>query len=113
MSGRNPLFRLKHMRDYANKAIALCRDKNKADLEHDEVFRWALIHLIEIVGEAASKCPEEIQLKYPQIPWRKVISMRNRLIHGYDSIDNNILWKTVTGNLPILIAELEKIIPQE
>lgn len=86
-------------------------EKIRNDLEKDEMFRLALTHLVELVGEAASRVPPAIREKYPQIPWLKIIDMRNRLIHGYDFIDYDILWNAVTKNLPILLAELEKIIP--
>jgi uncharacterized protein with HEPN domain len=49
----------------------------------------------------------------PQIPWPKIISMRNRLIHGYDSIDYDILWDAITKNLPLLLAEIDKILPTD
>ena len=48
---------------------------------------------------------------YPQIPWAKIISMRNRLIHGYDFVDYDILWDAVTINIPVLLVELEQILP--
>ena len=75
------------------------------------MFRLALTRLIELVGEAASQYPRQLQAQYPQIPWPKLISMRNRLIHGYDFIDNDILWEAITKNLPQLLTELERIIP--
>jgi uncharacterized protein with HEPN domain len=77
------------------------------------MLRLALTRLLELVGEAASRYPRELQDQYPQIPWPKLISMRNRLIHGYDFIDYNILWDAVTENLPNLLAEIEKILPSE
>lgn len=51
--------------------------------------------------------------EFPQIPWMNIISMRNRLIHGYFDINLDIVWKTVVEDLPPLIAELEKIAPPE
>jgi uncharacterized protein with HEPN domain len=66
---------------------------------------------MEIVGEAAGKIPQEDRSRYPRIPWGEIVSLRNRLIHGYDSVDFDILWQIVTSDIPLLIAELEKIIP--
>jgi uncharacterized protein with HEPN domain len=51
----------------------------------------------------------ETQAKYPSIPWPQVIGMRNRLIHGYDAVDLDVLWDTIEIDLPLLIAEIEKI----
>jgi len=70
----------------------------------------ALIRLVEIVGEASAKVSSEAQMKYPMIPWPQVIGMRNRLIHGYDSVDLDILWDTIELDLPPLISELGKIL---
>ena len=68
---------------------------------------------IEIVGEAASKISEECREDFPQIPWTNIIGMRNRLIHAYFDLNLDILWKTITEDLPPLIAELEKILLSE
>lgn len=111
MSKHDPVIRLFHMRDYVQKAMKLLEGKSQTDLENDEVLCLALTHLVELVGEAASKCPREIQDRYSQIPWAKIISMRNRLIHGYDSVDIVILWNAITKNFPKLLVELNNIIP--
>ncbi len=58
-------------------------------------------------------CRIVVQSKYPEVPWKKIISMPNQLIHGYDIIDIEILYQTINEDLPPLIASLEKIIPQE
>jgi uncharacterized protein with HEPN domain len=99
------------MRDYASKIGTLVAGKNKEDLEEDEVLCLAITRLIELIGEAANKYPKELQKHYPRIPWAKIVSMRNRLIHGYDFVDYDILWDAVTINIPTLLLELEKIIP--
>jgi uncharacterized protein with HEPN domain len=71
---------------------------------------------VEIIGEAASRIPSEERVHYPGIPWPQIIGMRNRLIHGYDSIDIDILWQTIIWqtiieDLPLLISAPEKIFP--
>jgi uncharacterized protein with HEPN domain len=68
---------------------------------------------IEIIGEAATKITKECQEDLPQIPWPNIIGMRNRLIHAYFDVNLEILWKTVTEDLPELIAELEKILSSD
>jgi uncharacterized protein with HEPN domain len=111
MSDRDPMVRLFHMRDYAVKIGTLIAGKNKADFEQDEVLCLAVTRLIELIGEAASQYPKELQMQYPQIPWAKIISMRNRLIHGYDFVDYDIMWNAITMNIPQLLVELEEILP--
>jgi uncharacterized protein with HEPN domain len=98
------------MRDFTRKALKLTQGKSRADLENDEVLRLALTRLVELIGEAASHVPPETQAQYPEIPWAKMVSMRNRLIHGYDFVDMDILWDTLQVNLPALLAQLEAIL---
>lgn len=106
-------IRLHHMLDYAREAVSLVQDKSRADLDADRLLSLALVHLVEIVGEAASRVSKDVQSQYPQIPWPQIVSMRNRLIHGYDFLDFDILWQTLTEDLPELIATLETIVPPE
>ncbi len=74
------------------------------------MLELALTHLLEIIGEAAARISEETQSRYPQIPWRQIIGLRNRLIHGYDVVDLDILWDIADQDLPSLIAELKAIL---
>ncbi|MBI3989374.1 MAG: DUF86 domain-containing protein [candidate division NC10 bacterium] len=113
MSRHDPFVRLHHMLDYAREAVAMAQGKTATELSENRQMGLALTHLVELIGEAASQVPREVQARYPHTPWSKIISMRNRLIHGYDYVDHDILWDTITHDLPPLIAELEKIIPPE
>jgi len=63
-----------------------------------------------MLGEAAYRVPEEIRMKYPDLPWLQMIAARNRLIHGYDSIDFDILWAIIQNDLPTLITRLKEIL---
>ena len=112
MTQHNDMIRLQHMLDHAKEAIELIAGKDKAELQRDRVLELALIRLIEIVGEACAKVSSSTQLKYPSIPWPQIIGMRNRLIHGYDSVDLDVLWDTIEVDLPPLIDVLDKIIGQ-
>ena len=112
MTLHNDMIRLQHMLDHSNEAVALIAGKDKAELQHDRVLELALIRLVEIVGEASAKVSSATQKKYPSRPWHQVIGMRNRLIHGYDSVDLDVLWDTIEVDLPPLIAVLEKILDQ-
>ena len=68
MSKHDPFIRLLHMRDYVRKAMKLLEGKSQQALEEDEVLCLAMTHLVELVGEAANKCPIEIRDRYSQIP---------------------------------------------
>ncbi|MBW2100837.1 MAG: DUF86 domain-containing protein, partial [Deltaproteobacteria bacterium] len=86
--------------------------RNRKDLDRDRMLLLSLVKSIEILGEAASRISEEERLEYHKIPWRDIVAMRNRLIHGYFDINLDIVWHTVTKELPPLIMELEEALSQ-
>lgn len=89
----------------------MARGKSRADLDTDRKLNLSLVRLLEVVGEAAGRVPKPEQDRYPAIPWMEIISLRNRLIHGYDQVDFDILWTIVTEDLPTLIGALGTILP--
>jgi uncharacterized protein with HEPN domain len=97
------------MLDHAREAMILSKDKSVRELVEDRVTSLAIVRLMEIVGEAASRVAHEERLKHPEIPWSQIVSLRNRLIHGYDAIDYEILWQILNYDLPELVFSLEKI----
>ena len=99
-----------HMLDHAREAVDMISGNTPEDLEKKRMLELALVRLVEIIGEAAGRVSQFGQAKFPEIPWREVIGMRNRLIHGYDSVDLNVLWDTVELDLPPLISQLEEIL---
>jgi len=113
MSKRDPETSLRQILEHAREAVAITKDKTRADLDQDRLLNLALTRLIEIIGEAANRVPEDVQIKYPNLPWLQMIGARNRLIHGYDSVDFDILWVIVNKDLPGLINQLEGILSNE
>lgn len=113
MSRHSDAVRLRDMLDHAREAIGLVTGRTRDDLKATRLLQLGLVRLIEIIGEAAAHVSSEGRLKCPAVPWDDVVSMRNKLIHGYASIDLDILWNTVTDDLPRLTVELEKAIPPE
>lgn len=101
---------LQHMLDHAREARDMISGKVTEDLSKDRMLELALVRLVEIVGESAGRVSQELQVKHSEIPWREIVSMRNRLIHGYDSVDLSVLWDTIELDLPPLIAQLENIL---
>jgi len=96
--------------DHAREAVDFARGRGRADLDEARWLQLALVHLIEIIGEAANRVPGETRAAYPGIEWPKIINMRHRLAHGYDIVDYNIVWDTVQDDLPPLIAALERVL---
>ncbi len=107
MSQHDPTVRMQHMYDAACEAVALLGRRSVEDVESDRVIQLALTRLVEIVGEAAAKVPQDVRDAYPSIPWREAASTRNVLIHGYDVVRYDILHQTITGDFPPLIEQLE------
>ncbi len=110
MSQHNVNVSLRHMLDHAVEAVAMIQGRTRLDLDDDRQLNLSLVRLLEIVGEAASRIPKEDQALYGTIPWPEVISLRNRLIHGYDMVDFDILWQIVNQDLPRLIESLKEIL---
>jgi uncharacterized protein with HEPN domain len=102
---------MQDMLAYAREAAEAIRGRSRADLDEDRFFNLGLQRLVEIIGEAAARVSRETQDQLPRIPWQDITGMRNRLIHGYDVVDCELLWDTITNDLPPLIAELENILP--
>ena len=105
------LVRIRHMIDGAKSAQQFLAGHQRADLETNRMLLFAVVRAIEVIGEAASQVSSETRSEIPAIPWASVVvSMRNRLVHGYFDIDTEIVWKTVTDEIPELLATLEKVV---
>jgi uncharacterized protein with HEPN domain len=102
--------RLRHMLDAAIEIRQYVRSATRDDLNRDPKLVHSLVHLFEIIGEAASQISDELREKTPDIPWFIIIGMRNRLIHVYFDIDLNVVWSTSTIDIPMLIDELNMLI---
>jgi len=108
---RDDAIRLRHMLDAAQEAMSFARGKKREDLDRERMLVLSLLKDIEIIGEAASKVSENCRQEHPEIPWREIVTMRNRLIHGYFDINLDVVWKTATEELPTLIRRLQAAVP--
>jgi uncharacterized protein with HEPN domain len=100
---------IRHMLEAAEKLQRFSAGRTRADLETDELLALGLVRLLEIIGEAATRVTDDTRRNNAAVPWAQMIGMRNRLIHGYDVIDLDILWRTITDDVPALVCALEKI----
>ncbi len=78
----------------------------------ERTLEFSLTRLVEIVGEAAARVSPETRSKHPDIPWQEITGLRNRLIHGYDTVDLDILWNIVELDLPPLVKSLAAILKE-
>ncbi len=110
MTRHDDRVRIRHALDAARKAVSSTATWTREDLDLEELSTLGLIRLLEIIGEAANAVSPEVQLAHPSVPWRKLTGLRNRLVHGYFNVNLDILWDTIRGELPELIASLEQVL---
>jgi len=111
MSRHDDSVSLHQMLDHIEEAVVLAKDLTRTCLGTDRVLSLALLKLVEIVCEAATRVSEPVQAAHPEIPWRQIIGTRNRLIHGYDAVDFDILWDIVTADFPPLASQIKALLP--
>lgn len=103
--------RLGHILDAAREAVGFAQARSREDLDVDRKLNLSLVRLLEIIGEAARGVSGEFRHAHPELPWKKMIGMRDRLAHGYFDVNLDVVWQTVTVDLPPLIAQIEQISP--
>jgi len=103
-------IRLRHMLETIDDASAFLLGQKRSDLDENKMLLFALLRCVEVIGEAASRISEATRLAFPTIPWAAMVGMRNRLIHAYFDIDTEIVWKTVTTELPALAVGLRPLL---
>ena len=79
------------------------------EFENDIKTQYAIIRCFEVIGEASKRIPDEFKNTYPSIPWKIMAGMRDRLIHGYDTVDVTILWRTIKTDIPLLEKNINDI----
>lgn len=107
---RNPAY-LWDMLQAAREVESMLGDHDFSSFVADRILVRATERCVELVGEAARRVSLSFQSAHPEIPWREVIGQRNILAHEYGHIDYELLYKTATEDVPILIVHIEKLLP--
>ena len=110
MSKRDHRVTLRQIIEYVQHAQALCANKSAAQIEASWRDALAFERAMEVLGEAVKRLPDEITQRHPQVPWRLVAGMRDKISHGYDTVDYQLLWDAVQNDLPILSATAETML---
>ena len=110
MSDREWRFYLNDMAEFAGRVITYSEGMTQEDFESNNLNFDAIARNIELIGEAATRIPEEIRTSNQDISWRQIIATRNQLIHGYLGIDNDVLWSIVQDDIPLLLQQLQSLI---
>jgi uncharacterized protein with HEPN domain len=98
------------MLDTAQRIAAVARLHTRDSLDADNVAHLALLHLIQRLGEAASRLSADFRSAHNEFPWAEMIGMRNRIVHGYDDLDSDIAWKVATDDIEPVLASLERVL---
>ncbi len=104
------------LRDYLNDVVDAMEKASKfvdkmsyEDFANDDKTIFAVFRALEVIGEAVKNIPEDFRVKHPDIPWRDIAGMRDKLIHGYFGVDLRRVWKTVTEVIPVMKPHFDQI----
>jgi len=107
---RDVIIYLKDIIDYMNRSIRYLSEYEMNDFIKDNKTCDAALRCIEVIGEATKKIPEELRSSYPDIPWRDMAGMRDKVIHSYFNVDYKMVWLTITEDIPEMIPKIKKVI---
>ena len=110
MSKHDPKVTLRQIEDYARHAQALCAGKTLAEIRADWRDAFAFERVMEVLGEAVKRLPDEFRTRYPGVDWRGIAGMRDRVSHGYDTVDYDVLWKAAQERVPGLLATVGQML---
>ena len=102
-------FYIDDMIGFAERLLAYTAGMDRQSFAGDGRTYDAVLRNLELIGEAATHIPEEIREAHPVIPWRRVIATRNRLIHAYLGIDDDIVWSILRDDIPGLLTALRRL----
>ena len=105
---RSDRHSLEHMFESATRLRTLAGERGRATFDDDEAVRLAMLHLIQRLGEAASRLSAEFRATHAEFPWAEMIGMRNRIVHSYDDLDADIIWRVASDDVEPIIAALER-----
>jgi len=110
---RDPLVYLEDIHESLRVIQDYVKGMTEDEFEASLKTQDAVIRRLLIMGEAAARLPEAFKLKHPEVPWHKIVGMRNRLVHDYDEVKLSVLWDTIREDFPMLTAQLKEVLGKE
>lgn len=99
---------LKDIVSYGSAAIRFVDGMSEAEFRLDERTQFAVVRALEVVGEAVKCVPQSTRREMPDVPWRSIAAMRDKLIHHYFGVDLSVVWTSATEDLPELVATVSR-----
>lgn len=110
MSKRGAILYLEDIRNSINKIEKYTNGVNLDDFSRDDKSIDAVVRNLSIIGEAVMNLPKEIKDNNSEMAWKEIIGMRNKVVHEYFGIDEEILWKTIQEDLPVFKKQIAKLL---
>jgi len=101
---------LRHILDETDYLLKTSRGLQRSEFLENDTLRRAFVRSLEIIGEAARKISPDLQSRAPEIEWRSIVGMRDRLIHGYFGVDYELVWDVVTEKIPKLRQQVQALL---
>lgn len=107
---RTYLDHIQDIHDAISRVAEFIAGQDYGQFEKDAKTTYAVVRALEILGEAAKAIPDPVRRRYPSVPWRQMVGMRDKLIHQYFGVNLEVVWKTATEDLPDLVPLITQIL---
>ena len=102
--------RLRHGREAAQEALGFVKGMGYREFQENRLVQCAVLRCLEVLGESLGKVGEDTRRSNPEIPWRQVVDLRNRLIHGYYDINLKLVWRSLSDEIPPLLERIDRLL---
>ncbi len=109
---KNPRFFLEHIMESIKRIEAYIQKTTKDEFQDAVQVQDAVIRRLEIIGEAIKSVPTAFRKRYPDVPWKHIAGLRDVLIHAYFQVDLDLVWKTLTEDIPVLKRNILSILKE-